>query len=434
MVSNNSKSLPLDGLRILDLTVVWAGPYATQIFGDWGAEIIRVESIKHFPATTRGMVMRPTKEMVSQKGSLSAYPDRDPGERPWNRTASFNAHARNKKSMTVDMTKPEGQKVFDELLKISDVVIENNVPVSMDRINVNWERVSNVNPKIVMLRMPGFGLDGPYEDYRTFGSHMAGVVGHYSVMGYQGELADMTGNTLTADAAGGAGAALALAAGIRYRNHNDKGIFIEIATAENFANYLGDHILDYTVNDRLASPMGNRDISNAPQGVYRCTGEDRWIAISVNSDKQWESLCNLIGSPELAKDPEYSNVSRRRSLHDTIDQLIEAWSIGMDAHKAMSALQAEGIPAGVVMNEEDAFSDPHLEENGFWETLEGDETGKYQYASTLWKTVLTDRSHKRAAPRLGEDNEYVYKELLGFDEDKYAEFEAAGHIGMDYDI
>ena len=106
----------------------------------------------------------------------------------------------------------------------------------------------------------------------------------------------------------------------------------------------------------------------------------------------------------------------------------------MDAHKAMRALQAEGIPAGVVMNEQDAFSDPHLEENGFWETLEGDETGKYQYASTLWKTVLTDRSHKRAAPRLGEDNEYVYKELLGFDEDKYAEFEAAGHIGMDYDI
>ena len=98
MVSNNSQPLPLEGLRILDLTVVWAGPYATQIFGDWGAEIIRVESIKHFPATTRGMVMRPTKEMVSQKGSLSAYPNRDPGERPWNRTASFNAHARNKKS------------------------------------------------------------------------------------------------------------------------------------------------------------------------------------------------------------------------------------------------------------------------------------------------------------------------------------------------
>lgn len=434
MVSNNSQVLPLEGLRILDLTVVWAGPYATQIFGDWGAEIIRVESIKHFPATTRGMVMRPTKEMVSQKGSLSAYPDRDPGQRPWNRTASFNAHARNKKSMTVDMTKPEGQKVFDDLLRISDVVIENNVPVSMDRIGVNWERVSKINPKIVMLRMPGFGLDGPYEDYRTFGSHMAGVVGHYSVMGYEGESPDMTGNTLTADAAGGAGAALALAAGIRYRNHNDKGIFIEIATAENFANYLGDKILDYTVNDRLASPMGNRDLSNAPQGVYRCKGEDRWIGISVNSDTQWAALCKVIGRDALSTDPKYSTASQRHSLHDTIDQLIENWSEGMDAQTAMKDLQSAGIPAGVVMNEEDAFSDPHLDEVGFWETLEGAETGKNIYTSTLWKTASTDRSHKRAAPLLGEDNEYVYKELLGFDEDKYAEFESAGHIGMDYDI
>jgi crotonobetainyl-CoA:carnitine CoA-transferase CaiB-like acyl-CoA transferase len=106
----------------------------------------------------------------------------------------------------------------------------------------------------------------------------------------------------------------------------------------------------------------------------------------------------------------------------------------MDAQIAMKDLQSAGIPAGVVMNEEDAFSDPHLDEIGFWETLEGAETGKNAYTSTLWKTALTDRSHKRAAPLLGEDNEYVYKELLGFDEDKYAEFESTGHIGMDYDI
>ena len=168
--------------------------------------------------------------------------------------------------------------------------------------------------------------------------------------------------------------------------------------------------------------------------MYQCKGEDRWIAISVNSDNQWESLCKVIGSPDIAKDPEYATASRRSSVHDRIDQLIEAWSKGVDAQRAMEDLQAEGIPAGVVMNERDAFSDPHLDEVGFWESLEGAETGKYLYASTLWKTALTDRSHIRAAPRLGEDNEYVYKELLGFDEDKYAEFESSGHIGMDYDL
>ena len=434
MVSKNSSKLPLEGLRILDLTVVWAGPYATQIFGDWGAEIIRVESIKHFPATTRGFVMRPTKEMVSQKGSLSAYPDRDPGKRPWNRTASFNAHARNKKSMTVDMTNEEGQEIFDELLRISDIVIENNVPVSMDRINVNWERVSKVNPNIVMLRMPGFGLDGPYADYRTFGSHMAGVVGHYSIMGYKDESPDMTGNTLTADAAGGAGAALALAAGIRYRRKNGKGIFIEIATAENFASYLGDGILDYTMNGHQQEPLGNRDMVHAPQGVYKCKGEDRWIAISITSNEQWEKLCVLMECEDFAFDKRFNSDSARRKEHDFIDSLIENWSLPKDAQIAMQELQDSGIPAGVVMNEADAFSDPHLDSRGFWEQLENVETGSNLYTSTLWTTQELERSHKSGPPRLGEDNEYVYKELLGFTDSRYKEFENKGHIGMDYDI
>lgn len=434
MTSTNGNRLPLEGIRILDLTVVWAGPYATQIFADWGAEIIRVESIKHFPSTTRGMVMKPTKAMVSQIGSLSAYPERDPGERPWNRVASFNAHARNKKSMTVDMTQPEGQDVFDALLRISDVVIENNVPVSMERVNINWERVSAVNPRIVMLRVPAFGLDGPYKNYRTFGSHMAGVVGHYSVMGYPGESADMTGNTLTADAAGGAGGALALAAGIRYRNKMGKGLFIEISTAENFATYLGDYILDYTMNGRLPELEGNRDKVFAPQGVYPCQGEDRWIAVSVTSDDEWQALCRVMERPELAQDARYATLDDRRAAQDDLDAEIMAWTVLQDAQAAMHSLQEAGVPTGVVMNEVDAFSDPHLDELGFWERLEAEEVGSHLYTSTLWTAARTPRKHKWGPPRLGEDNQYVYKELLNFSDEEYQRFEQQGHIGMDYDI
>ena len=157
-ISLSGHKLPLQGVRILDIAVVWAGPYATQLLAEWGAEIIRIESIQHFQASTRGQVVRPTKEMASMRGGMGGFPNRDPGARPWNRGPSFNHHARNKRSMTVDLTKPEGQEVFDELVRKSDGLIENNVPVSMERVGVTWERVSKVNPKFVMLRMPAFGL------------------------------------------------------------------------------------------------------------------------------------------------------------------------------------------------------------------------------------------------------------------------------------
>lgn len=433
-ISLSGHKLPLQGVRILDIAVVWAGPYATQLLAEWGAEIIRIESIQHFQATTRGQVVRPTKEMASMRGGMGGFPNRDPGARPWNRGPSFNHHARNKRSMTVDLTKPEGQEVFDELVRKSDGLIENNVPVSMERVGVTWERVSKVNPKFVMLRMPAFGLDGPYKNYRTFGSHMAANVGHYSVMGYRGEDAAITGNTLVADAAGGAGGALAFASGLRYARKNEKGIFIEIASAENFATYLGDFMVDFTMNGTLPELEGNRHRVLAPQGTYPCSGEDRWLTISVTGDDEWRALCRAMDRDDLARDPRFASHDGRRENHDILDGEITAWTAGQEAAEAMILLQAAGVAAGVVMNEADAFADPHLVDRGFWEALEHPEVegGPRLHTGSLWKAERTPRKHWRAAPRLGEDNEYVYKELLGFSDEKYREFESDGHIGMDY--
>ena len=208
MVSTGSRRLPLEGVRILDITVVWAGPYGTQLLADWGAEIIRIESIKHFPPTTRGMMPYPDRNMPSLGGGSAQFPEHEPGERPWNRWASFNAHARNKRSMTVDLRRPEGQEVFDRLLRISDGVMENNVPISMERVNVTWERVHEVNPRAIMIRQPAFGIDGPYKNYRTFGSHMAANVGHYSFMGYRGEDPSMNGEHPHGRRGGGRGGGL----------------------------------------------------------------------------------------------------------------------------------------------------------------------------------------------------------------------------------
>ena len=424
--------LPLEGVRVLDFTVVWAGPYATQLLAEWGAEVIRVESTRFFPSTTRGALARPSPELV-RAGGAGGYPGHDPGARPWNRAALFNAHARNKRSMTVDLTRPEGQEVLRRLVEVSDGLVENNALTTMERAGVSWERLSAINPRFVLVRMPAFGLTGPYNRYRTFGSHMESVVGHYSVFGYPGAQPDESGTSLMADPAAGVSGVVAFMAGLRHRRRTGEGVQIEIATAENFAGYLGEYVLDYSMNGRLSGYLGNRDPVAAPQGVYPCAGEDRWIAITAGSDEAWRALCGVLGRDDLADDERYASAAGRRAGHDEIDASIIAWSVFQDPIEAMEALQQAGVAAGAVMNERDAYGDPHLRARGYWQALDHPEAGSHEYPGVLWKAERAPNRLRRAAPRLGEDNEYVYRELLGYSEAEYREFEASGHAGMDYD-
>lgn len=344
MVSKDKppKKLPLEGIRILDFTVVWAGPFATQLLAEWGAEVIRVESTKFFPSTTRGTLARPSKELV-QQGGIGGYPDKDPGHRPWNRAALFNVHARNKLSMTVDLTNPEGQEIFADLVSKSDGLIENNAIATMERAGVSWEKLSKINPEFVLVRMPAFGISGPYKSYRTFGSHMESLVGHYSLFGYQGETPEASGTSLFADPASGVAGALAFMSGLRHRRNTGKGIQIETATAENFANQLGPHILNYSMQEDVPEYIGNRHPVYAPQGVYPCKGEDRWISITITDDLEWQKLSSLIGSGELSKKDDYNNVQKRRMHHDVIDEEISKWTINHDSIELMNILQNNGI-------------------------------------------------------------------------------------------
>ena len=426
------RRLPLEGIRVLDFTVVWAGPYATQLLAEWGAEVIRVESTKFFPSTTRGTLARPSKELV-QQGGIGGYPNREPGERPWNRAALFNVHARNKLSMTVDLNEQEGQEVFERLVRASDGLIENNALATMERAGVSWERLSQINPRLILVRMPAFGITGPYKNYRTFGSHMESLVGHYSLFGYPGETPAASGTSLLADPASGVAGVLAFMAGLRHRRKTGQGMQIEAATAENFANYLGDYVLDYSMNGRLHDYIGDRDPVHAPQGVYPCQGEDRWLSVTVASDGEWQALCRVIGRVDLAADSRLASTEGRRAAHDALDEAIIAWTVERDAVEAMNELQDAGVPAGVVMNEADAFADPHLQARGYWDELTHPEAGTYTYPGVLWKAQRTPNRLRRAAPRLGEDNEYVYKKVLGYSDDEYRHLEENGHIGMDYD-
>ena len=425
-----AKKLPLEGIRILDITVIWVGPYATQLLADWGAEVIRIET--RYNSIARGQARPSRAQVQAASGGGLGYPDNEPGDRPWNRQAMLNAHGRNKKSMTVDMTRPEGQQVFRDLVKQSDMIIENNAPETMEKLGVTWEELSEINPGIILLRMPAFGLDGPWKNYRTWGSHMEAIAGHLLLRAYPRTDPGQISDVFPADA-GGAGAAYAAMVGLFHRKKTGKGQLIEFATSENFIPYIGDFVLDYTMNGRTSSNLGNTHPSMVPHNVYRCDGEDRWVAIACRTDEEWQSLLEVMGKPEWKTDNRFKDMPTRHQNREVLDQLISEWTQDKDNWWVMNQLQKATVPSGIVADEADSFADPHLKERGFFEELTHPEAGTHLYPGIQWKMHNTPNKIRRYGVRLGEDNEYVYKDVLGFSDQKYKEYEELGHIGMDYD-
>ena len=300
--------LPLEGLRILDITVVWAGPYGTMHLADWGAEVIRIESIKHFATSTRGQMARPPLEFVRLRNTGMGYVDDDPGERPWNRQAIFNTHARNKLSVTMDLASSEGQEALERLVAQADGFLENNVAISMERFGITWERLSAINPRLIMVRMPAFGIEGPYKNYRTWGNHMEALAGHPLLRAYPDEDPARGPSGVPSDAAGGVGGALAFIMGLRHRNKTGKGILIEAPTAENFVPFLGDFVMDYSMNGRVYTQLGNTpSISSRRTTSTSCAGEERWLTIACRSDAEFRTLCQVMGEPNLADDPRFTD-------------------------------------------------------------------------------------------------------------------------------
>jgi crotonobetainyl-CoA:carnitine CoA-transferase CaiB-like acyl-CoA transferase len=428
-------SLPLEGVRVLDFTVVWAGPYSTMQLADWGAEVIRVESRQHFAPQTRGLMARPPQAMAEASANQGGgYPDDLVGEHAFNRAPFFNDHARNKLSMTVNLGTPEGQAVLDRLIAESDGLIENNLPPNIEKQGITWERVSKVNPQLIMLRVPAFGLDGPYRGYRTWGNHMEALIGHPVLRAYPHLGLDYAPTGVPSDAASGIGSALAFMMGLRQRRKTGEGLMIEVATAENFVPFIGEFVMDYTMNGRVHQQLGNTHPTLAPHNVYRCWGSDRWVAIAVRSEEEWRRFCTVAHPLDLEADPRFGSMATRHEYRDALDRRIAEWTIARDAYWVMERLQAEGIAAGVVMNERDALESRHLAARGFWHPLSHPETGTQRYAGTPWQTTGPSPEEPRRYPvRLGEDNAYVYKQVLGFTDGEYAELEQAGHIGMDYD-
>ncbi|MHB1912358.1 MAG: CaiB/BaiF CoA-transferase family protein, partial [Acidimicrobiales bacterium] len=439
--------LPLKGIRVLDMTVVWAGPYATMLLADLGAEVIRVDNPWVWPASTRGLFPRPPEGLVPALGPIfGGYPDADAGPRPWNRVALFTAHARGKKSVTLALHKETGREAFLRLVERCDVLVENNSVDLMDKLGVGWEAVSARNPRLVMVRLPAVGLEGPYRGYLGFGINFEALCGLIATRGYPDEELSETDAGFHMDAATGMSGALATLAALRQRRLTGTGSLVEVSQCENMLNHIGEMLVEAADSGVVHDRLGNRHPGRAPQGVYRCRdapagtagagaggahGVDRWVAISVGSDEEWTSLVRAMGDPEWARAEDLATAEGRRARHDEIDAGITAWTTGLDHYDAFHRCQAEGVPAGPVLTESECYADPHFRARGLFRTNGSSELGEHEYPAHLFRWDGPDLGWG-PIPVMGEHNEEVFRGLVGLSEQEYAALAEDGHFSGDY--
>jgi crotonobetainyl-CoA:carnitine CoA-transferase CaiB-like acyl-CoA transferase len=432
-----SNKLPLEGVRVADITVVWAGPHVTQLLAEWGAEVIRVEPRTRIQPSTRGAERLPPtaqelQAMAAQGVTLGAFPDFEAGVDWWNRGASFNSHGRNKLSMTADIMTPEGREAFLRLVEVSDVVVENNVPETIEKAGAGWEVLSERNPRLVMLRMPGFGLSGEYKNYRGYGLHMEAVIGHTHIRSYPDDVIEAAGDVVTSDAVAGIQGAFAISMALRHVRRTGRGQLLEQPLAEAFLPIIGEFILDYTANGRDTEPQGNTHRAHAPHNYYPCRNEREYIAIDCDSDEAWAALCEFFDAPELLADERWRTAAGRHRAQVELDRALTEYTRKHDQRALFLGLQAAGVICGPVQNEAQAYACPQLAERGFFEEVTSASAGTHRYPGLNLRMANTPNHIRAGAPLLGEHNDYVYRELLGYSDEEYAALQASELVGRDY--
>lgn len=434
---------PLEGIRVIDLCVVWAGPYATMLMADLGAEVIKPENPFVFQPMTRGAMAHPPAAMLKLAAAWAGgLPGNEPGERPWNYNPTFVCLYRNKKSFTVDLRRPEGKDILRRLVEKSDVVYENNATGTMEGLGITYEWLRSIKPDIIFVRVPAYGSSGPYYNARALGVHLEGVMGHTLLRGYDDNNPSNNTAIYSGDYLAGAQGAFATMAALWHRERTGEGQLIEIAQAENASAMFTQAVMDYTLNGRVQAAIGNRDVHGRfPCGVYpaQSPGDaaadqgDHWISIHIEDDDQWRAFGAAIGSPDWATDPRFATNDGRAEHFREIDAHIAEYTKDQDDYTLMHRLQAAGVPAAPVLEASRVFDDPHLRARNFFREQTSEGTGTNEYMGPLWNFEGTPVEYRQPPVLFGEHNDYVYRELLEVSDAEYDALKAAGHIAMDYD-
>ena len=433
---------PLEGIRVIDLCVVWAGPFGTMLLGDLGAEVIKPENPFVFQPMTRGAMAHPPQMLVSASIAWAGgLPNNEVGHRPWDYNPTFVSLYRNKKSFTVDLRRQEGMDILARLVAKADVVYENNATGTMEGLGITYEWLKAANPNIIFVRVPAYGSDGPYAKARALGVHLEAVMGHSLLRGY--EDADPSSNTAiySGDYLAGAQGAFAVMTALWHRDRTGEGQLIEIAQAENAAAMFTQAIMDYSLNQNVQGAIRNRDVhGRAPFGVYPTispgtseTMDDRWISIGIETDEEWQAFAKAIGNPEWANDIRFGTNMGRLANHDELDRLIAEYAATQDDYELMHRLQAAGVSATPVLEASRMFDDQHLRARGFFRKQTQQASGTYGYVGPLWNLPETPVEFTQPPVMFGEHNDYVYREVLQVSDEEFESLKAAGHIATEYD-
>ncbi|RMD81338.1 MAG: CoA transferase [Candidatus Dadabacteria bacterium] len=400
----------LSGVRVVEFTAGMAGPWIGRYMAWCGAEVIRIES--HARPDVVRLYVPP---WAPERGV-------EPTMSPW--FTDWNA---GKRFLALDLTKPEAVEIAKRLVAISDVVIENYSTGVMDKLGLGYRELVRVRPDLVMLSTTGFGATGPYARYVTWGPNIEAASGLAALSGFPGRPCTITQYAYP-DAISALHGLVAVLAALEYRRRTGRGQWIEIAQLEATAAMLGPLLAERLLTDREPGRLGNRSRDYAPQGCYPCRGEDRWCAITVRNEAEWQALCRVIGREDLGRDRSLARAEERRRQADRIDRAIEQWTRARDALEVAERLQAAGVAAAAVATVEDLYRDPQLRARGFFERIPHLTRGTVVATGVPLALEGTPGRSGRSGARVGEDNRYVLGELLGMNAEEIARAEASGAV------
>jgi benzylsuccinate CoA-transferase BbsF subunit len=392
--------LALEGTRVLDLTDAVSGPFCSMLLANCGAEVIRIESMRHLGfrgnASGASPFGKDTKIDISQLI-----------------TPNFARYNLDKLSVTLNLTRAEGKELFLKLVGISDVVVDNLSFGVMQKWGLSYEELKRVKSNIIVASLPSLG-EGPHATWTTWGMNLLAFTGFANIWGHPDTPMEQRAASNTyPDYVAGTLAAAGILAALYHRGKTGEGQFIEVSQTDSTVALLGLVYLDYFINQRPPKPLGNRHPQFAPYNCYRCKGADRWCAIATFDENDWQNLCRIIGRLDWVQDPRFATKESRLHNIDELDKGIEAWTSQRTPHQVMKILQAAGVAAGAVQNSEDMYYDLQLRNAGYMVDVEVGHMGQMTFNGPPLRLSEGQKSRVERAPLLGEHNEYVYRQLIG---------------------
>ncbi len=413
--------LPLTGIRVIDVSMWFAGPMCTRLLGDMGAQVVKIESIKHID---------PWRGGVDPERAKVAFLHRPPTDRPWDCNPGFNLQNRNKLGIALDLGTEEGKDIFKRLIRISDVLVENYSPRVMPKLGLDYPVLKEIKPDLIMMSLPARGSTGPDRDFLAFGQTIDCMSGMAYLTGYMGEEPMLQSGLSYGDPLSGMNAAFAVVAALNHRRQTGEGIHCELSQVEGLIAFNADSVMDYNMNGRVRERIGNRHRSIAPHGCYRCKGEDNWIAISAPADADWQRFHKAIGEPPWTKEARFADAINRYANQDEMDKLIEVWTLLQDKYAAMRLLQEAGVPAGPVQDAREMLENPHFNARGIFEAVPHPVAGAKTEIAAFARFSRTPVHIRTPAPCFGEHNNYVFGKILGMSEEEIHKLEEKGVTGI----